>query len=93
MIGGLVIETIVLANRVWINYAERQSRSQCAIYVERTPASEKVRLGDMLWWQGAYAMWTPLDKRFIEKKLLRIGSSGVNRPKERRVAAQEGAPL
>ena len=80
MIGGLVIEAIILPNKVWVNCAEKQSRSQCAIYVERNGDSESILIGDIVWWQGNRAMWTPVDKRFVEKEIKRIGFSGVNRP-------------
>lgn len=36
MIGGTVIETIILDDRVWINCEERQSTTTCAIYVKRS---------------------------------------------------------
>lgn len=80
MIGGLVIETVILPDKVWVNTAERQSTSKCAIYVERSVFAEQIRIGDIIWWQGGFAMWTPVSKKFVEKKLKRIGFSGVNRP-------------
>lgn len=35
MIGGTVIETIELEDRVWINTKEKNSTSTCAIYVKK----------------------------------------------------------
>ena len=89
MIGGTVIETIVLPDRVWINCQERNSSDQCAIYVENTPKSRTVGEGDTVWWQGGHAMWTPAFNkgkaglrcgRDYDIRLNRIGCSGVKRP-------------
>jgi len=63
MIGGTVIETIKLPDRIWINCVEDNSESKCAIYVERNEKSETIKPSDCLWWQGANAMWTPYEKR------------------------------
>lgn len=84
MIGGNVIETIVLPDRVWVNCKERNSTSECAIYVENTPKSRSISEGDIVWWQGGYAMWTPKSNGGAYAKsdirLNRIGCSGVSRP-------------
>lgn len=79
-VGGNVIETIPVGDRVWINTRERQSGHECAIFVEATNESRSVSPGDMLWWQGSVAYWTPANKAFIERRLQRIGYSGVKRP-------------
>lgn len=59
MIGGKVIETIELEDRVWINTQEKNSSSTCAIYVKKDAKSRAVSEGDTVWWQGAWALWTP----------------------------------
>lgn len=79
-VGGKVIETIVLDDRVWVNTREPQSGDECAIYVERTPAARAVSDGDSVWWQGAWAFWTPQNRAFEDRRLKRIGYSGVARP-------------
>jgi hypothetical protein len=79
-VGGKVVETIVLDDRVWVNTREPQSGDLCAIYVERTPESRTMGEGDSLWWHGAHAYWTPTNRAFEDRKLKRIGFSGVSRP-------------
>lgn len=59
MIGGTVIETIVLPEKVWINTKEDTSTSTCAIYVENSAKSRSVSEGDSVWWQSDTAYWTP----------------------------------
>jgi hypothetical protein len=61
MIGGTVIETITLEDRVWINCrGERgESSTTCAIFVKKTAKSRSVSEGDAVWWQSGLAMWTP----------------------------------
>lgn len=59
MVGGKVIETIVLPDKVWINTRDAHSTSECAIYVENDAKSRTVSEGDTVWWQSDIAMWTP----------------------------------
>lgn len=85
MIGGVVIETVTLPEKVWINCEEEQSTSKCAIYVENTPKARAIGVGDIVWWQGERAYWTAKDSKGknIGKGdivLKRIGFSGVKRP-------------
>lgn len=83
--GGTVIETIIIGERVWINTREKPTyRDTTAIYVENTREARAVMIGDLLWWQGGVAYWTPKDGERhvgpIEVKLKRRGCSGVSRP-------------
>lgn len=92
MVGGVVIEVIVLPERVWVNCEEERSSSRCAIYVERNEKSERIKPADQIWWQGGWAMWTPYYPRHdpskipqragfdYDIKIPRIGCSGVKRP-------------
>lgn len=84
-VGGVVIETVVLDDRVWICTRDVLYGDEVAIYVERTPEARSVSEGDTIWWQGPWALWTPRlgpcgFKPFIDKKLRRIGYSGVPHP-------------
>ncbi len=71
MVGGIVIEVASVRDRpdvLFVDVADRaggpKSKNQtCAIYVEKNPTSEKIEIGDSLWWQGRFAMWTPLANR------------------------------
>lgn len=101
MIGGTVIDTLVLADKVWINVQDKApSTETCAIYVDKEARALCVSEGDMIWWQGGYALWTPKKHRVsceeserlghkcgihYEIKLKRRGFSGVGRPKEETV--------
>lgn len=79
-VGGKVVEIIVCPDRVWVNTRERpEHRSTCAVYVERTPEALSISEGDTLWWQGRHAMWTPKSGAFHDRKLNRIGFSGISR--------------
>ncbi|HEY7766785.1 hypothetical protein [Longimicrobium sp.] len=75
-----MIETIVLDDRVWVNTREPNHGDECAIYVERTPESRTINEGDSLWWQSGWAFWTPSNGAFEDRRLNRIGCSGVARP-------------
>jgi hypothetical protein len=48
MVGGEVVETIVLDDKVWINCID-DSNSTCAIYVENTAKARAVSIGDKVW--------------------------------------------
>lgn len=91
MVGGIVVETIVLSDKVWVNcqrYSEKENKKyseQCAIYVELTPQARCITEGDIVWWQGETAMWTPRNDRRetvgrADIPIKRIGFSGVKRP-------------
>jgi hypothetical protein len=91
MIGGIVIETLVLEDRVWVNVQDynktedRLLRDTCAVYVEKSPEARSISDGDMVWWQGGFIHWTAKDRyhRTIGKpdvKIKRLGFSGVERP-------------
>jgi hypothetical protein len=89
MVGGKVIERLTFeGKKVWIN-CQDNCGTRCALYVVRDENSEKIKVGDTLWWQGEFAMWTP--KENVRKvnvkagvdydiKIKRIGYSGVPRP-------------
>lgn len=91
MIGGIVTETIVLPDKVWVDCVESQERcnDKCAIYVERNENSLKIKPGDSFWWQSGSAMWTPFENKGkagnkshidYDIRIPRIGFSGVSRP-------------
>ena len=73
-VGGKVVETIVLDDRVWVDTGE------CAIYVERSNEARAISDGDDVWWHGRTAFWTPRNRAFADYPLQRIGYSGVSRP-------------
>lgn len=81
MVGGKVIETIIVDDRVWVNVRDRTyPKETCAIYVERNPVSEAISEGDSLWWQGRLAFWTPVGANFSDLEIPRRSYSGVARP-------------
>ena len=85
MIGGTVIEIIVLEDRVWINCREEATGNVCAIYVERSNEARCVSERDTIRWEGEWASWNAKDRqgRALGKpniQLKRIGLSGVKRP-------------
>lgn len=92
MVGGTVIETIILADKVWINARDNyppKHPDECAIYVERNSDSEQVAVGDSIWWQNVLAYWTPASREFTERPIPRVGYSGVNRPEGHDVLSQD----
>lgn len=87
MIGGRVVETIILDDRVWVNITDY--RDESAICLERTSAARTISPGDALWWNGVEAYWTPYEtedlhcERRVGPKdvpIPRVGFSGVPRP-------------
>jgi hypothetical protein len=86
MVGGTVIEACVChydQTKMYINCADRPytRTEECAIHVEVTKDSLQIQIGDMVWWQGRLAFWTPADDSGrVEVKIPRRGYSGVNHP-------------
>ena len=80
MVGGMVIGVRRLEDRIWANCMD--GPDECAIYVERNADSEQLKIGDSLWWQGSWAMWTPNpDDGRHDVQIPRIGYSGVSDPR------------
>jgi len=77
-VGGKVIDQKIFDDKVYINTSDG---SECAIYVERDKNSERVRVDDIVWWQGNRAFWTTKDRKSqVEIVLKRRGFSGVPYP-------------
>lgn len=81
MIGGKVIETVTEPERIWINVRDTTYKHDtCAIYVQRNVDSERIQIGDSIWWQGWSAFWTPATREFEDKEIRRLSYSGNYRP-------------
>lgn len=89
MVGGIVIEVCEvkhLKDALYIDCRSREYNNTCAIYVEKNFISEKIEIGDTIWWQHKYAYWTPQNsKRLLcghdyDIKIQKIGYSGVEHP-------------
>jgi 8-oxo-dGTP pyrophosphatase MutT (NUDIX family)/GNAT superfamily N-acetyltransferase/proteasome lid subunit RPN8/RPN11 len=88
-VGGVVVELTVDPKndeKLWVNTSERGSKDTCAIYVENNSIAKQIKVGDSLWWQGQFAMWTPSEVRESDEgdsdiEIPRIGFSGVSKPK------------
>lgn len=77
MIGGVVVDTLVLEDKAWINRQERyfynlgkkpNEYNTCGVYVEKTDKARCVSEKDIVWWQGDYAYWTPRQNRINEEE-------------------------
>lgn len=77
-VGGKVTEVIVKENSVYIDTIDHGVK--CAIYVERNDDSERVSLGDSVWWQGRSAYWSTASRTVLDRAIKRIGYSGVPHP-------------
>ena len=78
--GGKVLETIDCEHAIWINTEEPLLGDKTAVYVERTLESRSISPGDMIFWIGVDAFWTPNKEPFKDRHLRRIGLIGVPRP-------------
>lgn len=67
MVGGTIIEVSEVAGRPEVLFVDCRDRTYskdtCAIFVERNTESERIEIGDQLWWQGSNAYWTPQANR------------------------------
>lgn len=83
-VGGKVINHKIFDESVYIDTDD--DGCKCAIYVERDANSEKVSIGDIVWWQGERAFWTTKDRKTeVETVLTRRGFSGVPYPHDKPV--------
>lgn len=90
MIGGRVIETVTLEDKIWLNVRDRTyPKDTCALYLARNADSEAIMVGDSIWWQGGFAFWTPASREVADRRIPRASYSGVDRPAEHDVLDQE----
>jgi hypothetical protein len=81
-VGGKVIDHKIFGESVYINTDD--GGEKCAIYTVRNAISERISVGDTLWWQMDEAYWTAKDGSSKEDtKIKRIGYSGVPYPHNR----------
>ncbi len=95
MVGGKVIEVAEIAGRPEVIYVDcRDHNDTCAVLVERNANSERIEIGDSLWWQCGNAYWTPLANkgkpgnkcgRDFDIKIPKIGYSGSLHPSRKAV--------
>lgn len=79
-VGGKVTEVIIKEKSVYVDTDD--NGDACAIYMEKNESSERIRPGDIVWWQSGSAYWTTADRKtVVERDIPRIGYSGVPRPK------------
>lgn len=100
MTGGTVLEACHHPKdktKTYVNVGHRSYKKvqECAIYVARCAESDKIEIGDQVWWHGRFAYWTPqyncvdaleAKERGLKQgvdydvKIRRIGFSGVDHP-------------
>jgi hypothetical protein len=63
MVGGIIIGFARGKDSTLVNVCDKTYGDTCAVRIveERRDSGERIeiRIGDMLWWQGSDAMWTP----------------------------------
>lgn len=98
MVGGTVVEVASVPERPEVLYLDcvdkpkgRKKADYCAILIERNESSDKIQIGDSVWWHGDIAYWTPVQNRGGHLKgmkchvdydipIPKIGYSGINHP-------------
>jgi hypothetical protein len=82
MIGGKVIEarretqpeTNRPVIRLWcVDHSNGAVGDELAIWIE--PVDDYPQFGDDVWWQDKTAYWTPADRRFEDRKLVKVAYS------------------
>lgn len=89
MVGGIVIEVAEVRGRsdvLFVDCRDTRSRDTCAVYLEKNETSDKIQVGDSIWWQDRVAMWTPSGSERLQGgvdcdiRIPRVGYSGVVHP-------------
>lgn len=90
MIGGIVVEVAEIKDRPDVLYIDCRDnvyiRETCGILVQKNEISNQIQLGDKIWWQGRWAMWTPANTHRgkqgvdFDIQIPRIGYSGMQHP-------------
>jgi hypothetical protein len=78
MVGGKIINVVQLKNSTWIQCQDIRCQDVCAVRVEQ---NMDVKVGDSLWWQAGFVMWTPVPHTGkSDIKLIKLGYSHGNIP-------------
>lgn len=86
MIGGTVVEIIEETERIFLNVqSEVYPTDHSAIYVERDKDSERIELGDTIWWQGRFAYWSNQSGSETRRAIRKVSGSGVAHPEGKEV--------
>lgn len=81
MVGGKVREIVEQENRIWLDVQDViYPKDFCALYIERNKDSEQIQIGDSVWWQGKFLLWTPKDGSREDVEIPRLSYSGVGVP-------------
>jgi hypothetical protein len=73
-VGGTVINVYDEESRRRITVRDEPPYSDVtSIYVRLT--KDVIKPGDIVWWQGEWALWTPKTGEFEDRKIQRIGYS------------------
>jgi hypothetical protein len=75
MIGGVIIKTEAMPDRVRVWVEEEQSTSKCIVDLELCQNSLGIQPSDSIWWQNSKAYWTPFDHSDIDVAINKIGFS------------------
>lgn len=80
MVGGKVINIVKTEHNTWIQCLDATYNDVCAI---RVKDAKEMKVGDLLWWHGRWAYWTPNPKAESEDiPLERVGYSHSKIPNE-----------
>ena len=83
MVGGVVVDIATVSpKRVWVGTKEPRAYRDETVGVYCDPQGESIQVGDALWWQGGWCMYTPRvhpDGR-SDVKLPKLSGSGVAKP-------------
>lgn len=100
VVGDMVIEVSEVKDRpevLFVDLCDRKGKDTCAIYVSKSVVSQRIQVGDTVWWQGLKAFWTPQRVRLAEDatefdcgvhfdiEIPRVGHPGIVHPYRRGV--------
>lgn len=80
MLGGIVIEVCEHPHdkrMLYVQLAERVHGhiERCGLMLEKNERSDRIEMGDAIWWQGYTALHTPQKNRLHDKRTNRIEGS------------------
>lgn len=64
MVGGKVLEVCEVPNRPDVLFIEVVDRpysklEKCGVLIENNETSQRIQIGDSMWWQSGWCYWTP----------------------------------
>lgn len=79
MVGGKISKITNLPSKLILQCVDNiRPHETTSVTIERSELSDKITIGDQLWWQNKKVFWSSQDKKYQDHPFNKIGYSYTN---------------